>query len=486
MDHVGRGYYAMTSRKAFSSNVLPLLGGGLLVTAWFAADAGSGIPILGVMVALLAPNLFLVGLVVIAAWLASRLAPTRRAAMLLALVLTILFGLNTRIPAIVSDVLQGDADSLQLSARLSGAVGQPIHSVAEPADFEARQRYYAAAGPDCYGDGCLGTKGFRTPVRASTLEYWHEKAADVILAAGFVNAKPAETAPALIVKEQRSKLVSTVHIELVDASGKMLAEYTGRYRNGFPFETKDGVDSRQAGDARMRFEYLLHGGILNWLVGKYVPNGRPYPLTSFLEEVVVLSHPQGSKLGLASRVPPLSGKTFANAVALEILDDKIYVPVWKPKEIPNPNGYASKWQGMPPWDKERHDRCSTLLRPEIEAPITQTWYLFVNDPSGRKKVRISSLNAFCDPDALWFLDYVAEEGNVVITKYRINGDLAYRLSFKKPGLMPGYQGGIPISTFEAEDGYLRFEWWETNHSASKGMEVKRVMKVRLKEPGLAS
>lgn len=471
----------MTLRNASLPKALPLLGVVFLVAAWFAADAGAVVPILGVLVALLAPDLFLGGIAFISIWAANLFTSDKRLAAALALALTVLLGLNTRIPAITSDILHGTADNLQLTTQLKGAVGHPVHIVAG-ADLQARQRPYSSALPDCYGDGCLGTKGFTTPSPKIEADYWHESVTVAALSAGFVQARPDEGAPTLVVKQDLSGDVSTIHLALLSVSGKVLSKYIGRYRNGFPFETKDGTGARGQGEQLLRLEYLLHGNLLNTLIGRLLPNGGPYPLAGFLREAANLSHPQGSELGLASRAPRLAGKYPSNVAALVILEDKGYEPPWKPTEIPDPNGYASKWQGMPPWDKERHDRCGTLLKPEIKAPITQTWYLFVNDPSGRKKVRISSMNAFCDPDALWFLDYVAEEGNVVVTKYRINGDLAYRLSFKKPSSIPGYMGGIPISTFEAEGGFLRFEWWETNHSASRGMEVKRVLKVRLREP----
>lgn len=471
----------MALRKVFSSQFLPLLGGMLLIAAWFAADAGSVIPILGVLVALLAPNLFLAGIALYALWAARLLTPSKNSALILALVFTILLGFNTRIPTFFSDILQRDADNLMVVEELGGAVGQPIHIVAE-SDLQARQRPYASAEPACYGDGCIATKGFRTKNPGIEADYWHQRVTDVVLTAGFVKANPGETAPTLVVKPHSGKHVSTVQIELSDANGKVLSKYKGRYRNGFPFETNDGVGALEPGESLRRLEYLLHGSTLNKLGAGFIPNGKPYPLTVFLEAASSLAHPQGSKLGLASRMSRQGSEPATNAMALEILYDKVYEPAWKPKEMPHPNGYASQWQGMPTWDKERDDRCKTLLRPEIDAPVTQTWYLFVNDPSGRKKVRISSINAFCDPDALWFLDYVAEQGNVVITKYRINGDLAYRLSFKKPSPIYGYMGSIPVSTFKAEGGYIRFEWWELNHSASRGMEVKRVMKAQLKEP----
>jgi len=149
--------------RRFLPKTLPLLGVAFLVASWFAADAGAGVPILGVLVAvLLAPNLFLAGIVLLSVWAASLFTGDKRLAGALALVLTVLVGLNTRIPAIASGMLHGTADNLQLTRRLEGAVGQPVHIVAG-AGLQARKQPYASASPACYGDGCLGTKGFATP-----------------------------------------------------------------------------------------------------------------------------------------------------------------------------------------------------------------------------------------------------------------------------------------------------------------------------------
>jgi hypothetical protein len=82
----------------------------------------------------------------------------------------------------------------------------------------------------------------------------------------------------------------------------------------------------------------------------------------------------------------------------------------------------------------------------------------------RRKVRYTG-DAICDPEAIWFLDYVIERGRTTLTKYWIDGNLAYRLSFPKPPEPYGYAGAILIPTFESRDGYLYLEWWNTNQPA---------------------
>lgn len=221
----------------------------------------------------------------------------------------------------------------------------------------------------------------------------------------------------------------------------------------------------------MSLEYLLHGNILNDLAAKLVPLTTSYPLTSFLRKASNLTHPQGTKFGftlgkpLYSNNPPPSIK-----VELEVLEDKVYNPKQRFDENPALDGF--EWNNMV-WDKVRSERCDEFLVPENKR--MDAWYLFINDTTGRKKVRRNH-NEFCDPDVIWFLDYVIEKDRMVITKYSINGDFIYRLSFRKPS-----EGFILSPTLKSENGYLNFEWWDADTSAS-GKFIKRSIKARIKEP----
>ncbi len=449
----------------------------LLCLGWLAAHAGI-VPIFGLLAAAFAPDIFLIGLLLLAIWLARTLPIGKVAAGLLAVVLSILIGLNTRLPTLVSDIRRGSASDGQVISHLDATVGQPIHVVAQTPETLARRYPYSHAAPACYGDGCIVTKGFRTPYPWIEGDYWHEKVMDVVLAAGFSKANRGESAPTLTIRQDTDEYLSNVHIELLDADGKLLSRYDGRYRNGFPYETKDGIKSDGMESQSLILQFLLHGNVMNRLAALLLPKAEAYPLASFLKGGNHLRHPQGATLGLVMGRPPLGSEPVAEKVALEVLEDKTYDPVWIIKEEPLSN--ISKWSEMS-WDKVRGDRCNTLLRPEIPgAPLLQTWHLFVNDPSGRKKVRYAG-DAICDPDAIWFLDYVIEKGRTSLTKYSITGDLIYRVSFEKPKEPWGYPGGIPIPTFKAEGGYLQFEWWNTNQSG-RDRHVKRSLKVRLKEP----
>jgi hypothetical protein len=302
---------------------------------------------------------------------------------------------------------------------------------------------------------------------------------DAVSASGFSKAERGESAPTLTISRQDvNRYISTFHIQLMDANGKLLSRYDGWYRNGIPNEAKDGVGPSTTESQSLVFEYLLHGNLLNSLMAQLMPSGAAYPLTSFLKKATHLAHPQGPTLGFATPRTAESSESPAVKVELEVLEEKTYAPVWIIKEDPV-SGF-SKWSEMS-GSGERGERCKSLLKPETKgAPLMQTWHLFVHDQSGRKKVRYTG-DAICDPDAIWFLDYVIEKGRTTLTKYSANGDLIYRISFDKPKEPWGYAGGILIPTFKADIGYVQFEWWNTNQSGRERL-VKRSMKVRFKEP----
>jgi hypothetical protein len=384
---------------------------------------------------------------------------------------------NTRLPTIVSDVWPGNGSQSQVISRLEGTVGQPIHLVTDSPEISGRQNTYSYARPACHGDGCFQTDGFRTPYPWIEADYWHEKVMDVTLAAGFSMAKQGEPAPTLTIKQRNEENSSTIRLELADAAGKTTATYDGRYRRGFPLETRDGVKSDD-GPYALALQFLLHGNFLNRIVAGMVRSSDNYPLSSFLKVASNLSHPQGATLGFFSKGSSRDGEPPSIKVVLEVLEEKAYDPVWIIKE--EPDSSVSKWSEIS-WDKTRGERFNTLLQPETTgAPLMQTWHLFVNDPSGRKKVRYSG-TAICDPDAIWFEDYVIEPGRMVLTKYSITGDLIYRISFEQPPTPYGYAGALMMSTFKSAGGFLNFEWWNTNQSG-RDRHIKRSMKVRIKEP----
>lgn len=164
----------------------------------------------------------------------------------------------------------------------------------------------------------------------------------------------------------------------------------------------------------------------------------------------------------------------AQQVNLEVVEKKDFEPEWV---INKAGESASQWLTLS-WDKKRSEMCKTLLRPED--PQVHGWYFFINDPSRLKKIHVMGI-LICDIDVVWVFDYVVEKGRVVVAKYKSNGDLAYRVSFKKPDEPGWYQGGIMQPSLKVENGYLFFDWWNLNHTGHD-VHVRRSMKVKIQEP----
>jgi hypothetical protein len=451
----------------------------LLLAGWATAHAGV-VPILGVLVAAFSPDIFLIGLVIVSVWLAASLTLNKVLRVMLAIGFSILLGLNTRLPILLAEVWRGPAEHTTVTSRTRGTVGQPIHIVAEEAVLSGRQNPFAHARPDCVGDDCLATSGFRTPLVGIESDYWHETVLDSVRSSGFSEAQQGEVAPTLAIRQARDGYWSRVQIALTDAKGAIVARYEGRFRNGWPFETPDTVDYDHR-STPSSIEYLLHGNLFSRLAASVAPRPTPYPLSAFLKASTALAHPQGTALGLSGLMAEGTASPSVNAT-LEVLAQKTYDPVWILEE--DPHASASKWSAIA-WDKSRVDRCRTLLTPEVaSAPQLQTWFLFVNDATRRKKARYTG-DAICDPDAIWFEDYASEKGRMVLTKFTTEGDFQYRISFQKPQEPYGFPGGIMMPTFSAKDGFLYFEWWNTTQSGWN-RHVARSMQVRVKEPQVSS
>ncbi len=165
---------------------------------------------------------------------------------------------------------------------------------------------------------------------------------------------------------------------------------------------------------------------------------------------------------------------------LEVTEKRDFDPVWIIKS--ESSGANSGWDSLT-WDSDRYALCRKLVQlvgDNTDTPELRGWLLFVNDPTKEKKAR-NNFTIFCNAEAVWFPDYVAEPGRVVLTKFSIAGDFLYKLSFDKPSQPEGFQGGIVYKTFTAKDGFLFFEWLNSNQSGSD-RHIRRSMKVRIREP----
>lgn len=459
----GSGRYS--SLLVFASGLL------LLGVGWAVAHAGV-VPYVGFLVAMLGPDVFLAGWVAISLCIASILVSNKIAKAALAIGLSIVFGLNTRLPYLLADIGQGAAEHTTVTSRLRGETGQPLHVAADTPVLSARLDPSASAHPGCVGDGCIATTGFGMPITWLETDYWHEKVLDAALRSGFTEAHPGEIAPTLTARQFQDGYRAVVQMSLVDTNGTVVARYEGRYRNGWPFETPDSVDKEHRPVARAS-EYLWHGNLLNGLATAVVPGSTPYPVSAFLKASTALAHAQGT----TGRSEAGNESSSVN-VALEVLAQQTYDPI----RVIDADSSAgpSKWTALT-WDPSREALCKTMLMPEDASDHRMgAWYLFVNDATHRKKARIAG-STLCDADAIWFEDYVGERGRVVLTKFSAQGDFQYRISFEKPPEPGGFAGGIMQPTFRAENGYLYFEWWSMSQ-AGQNERVARSMQVRIKEP----
>ena len=315
------------------------------------------------------------------------------------------------------------------------------------------------------GDACFTTKGFESP---SPGLYWQESVGQVVRAAGFSAASAHELAPVLAVREDIEGTVALVHIELKDAQNRLVAQFSGRYRTGMPGETRDGTRSDRAWSF-LTLEYLLHGNVLNRWAAALIPAARNNPLASVLRDATSMSHPQGMlPIDGFMRSPPGSAGA-SQPVELEILQDEQY----NPSRVIGDDD--PQWQALS-WDKRRQEMCGSLLRQEDpRAPQMQTWQLFVNDPSGRRKARYTG-PGICDTDAVWFFDFAVEPDRTVLAQYEVDGTLAYRVSFTAP-----FHGEPRIPSLERREGYVYLEWWRVYRSRA-GHELQRLTRTRFKEP----
>jgi len=181
---------------------------------------------------------------------------------------------------------------------------------------------------------------------------------------------------------------------------------------------------------------------------------------------------------------PQSAGQPAILVELEVLETKVYEPVWVIEG--NADIQFSKWNEIA-WDSEQAKRCSALVRmvgDETDRPELRGWLVFVKDETRNRKARYPG-TMFCDDRWIWMVDYHVppDTAYTFITKFSHSGELQYRLKFAKPSPpSSGFLGGLLQSRFRAEGGFLYAEWWNTNQSGYS-RHVSRAMKMRLKEPG---
>ena len=179
---------------------------------------------------------------------------------------------------------------------------------------------------------------------------------------------------------------------------------------------------------------------------------------------------------------PQSPGQPAQLVPLEVLETKLYEPLWIIKGERNSSG-PDEWSKLS-YGGEQLAKCRALVKrvdDSSDRPELRGWLLFVKDPTGNRKAR-GFEPSFCDERFVWFLDYdPADQAHLHISKFTHDGTFVYRLKFAMPDRPHNFSGHFMRPTLRAESGYLYGEWWNTNQSGYD-RQIARAMKVRIKEP----
>ena len=304
-----------------------------------------------------------------------------------------------------------------------------------------RQRAFAPFTPIC-----RSTIGRRT-LEPSRIE------------AGVSEANSKEPAPTLIVTSSRDADWLLVDTEFRAPDGQLLSKGQARYRNGFIGEPMDDENAKgDVSSARFTFLYLLHNNVVNNIVGGAAAPTVASPVRTFLHQAALLSHPQD--IGAP-----------ATPVEAVVYESKRFDP---PRILHGDAGQTERSEYL--FDKERDARCRTLMRPESDGPQAQVWWLFVNDPTGRRKARVTGPR-LCDPDAIWLFDYTAVPGHAVLTKFDIEGNLRFRIAMKRSSDAMF----IREPSLHSSGGILEFEWGTGSNQVSD-FWLTEIDKVRIKEP----
>lgn len=250
--------------------------------------------LLGWWIGRLAPDVFLVGLCMFCFVVAQRVARSVPLVVVVGSLLSLIAGLNTRIPSILADLAHESPHHIEIVRQIQLQPWHPIRIDSDEGSLSARRDTYAHAVPA--GDS-LVQRGFRTPIPRFTHDYWEEDIEQAAIEAGFAIYESNSPSPVLSIRQRRDGYQYFVDIQLWDADGNLAASQSSRYRTGFPAESADGKRSTRS-LRPMVHEFLLHGNAMNRIVELFVPRAPNEPLSMFLKEVVV---PLEQKSGTASR-----------------------------------------------------------------------------------------------------------------------------------------------------------------------------------------
>jgi hypothetical protein len=458
---VGEAMDARFRKSMTSVKVTFLIGISLVVASIPMASAAEHILFVGILIAWIAPSAFIGGIGLVTYSLLRPFFRDAVSANVIAFVITLLLGVNTRLPSLLQDATR-HSNEMHVFNRLKGPVGQPLQIETNTAELTGRLQPYTSVSPNCEAFGCAITNGFRGPIQGLSGHYWRENIADTVLQVGFSKASAGERTPRIVVFKTEEADLYRLTLELKDEMDALLAEFHGVFRNGYPYESKDVDTSDSELNPKLSsFQFLAHGNPISQLFSYLTSPSSAPPLRSFL-------------MGTSKLLDPRENRGIV--VPVEIVDEKLYEPVWI---LRSKDDEKVKWEDLS-YDPQSKDQCAKVLRPELKGSLTQAWLLFSADQTGRNKIPNTG-QFFCKADAVWQLDWPTFHDKLTFTKYSVKGDLVYRIGFDEPSPMDGFHGHIMAPTFRSDAGYINFEWWNTD-SHGGDRYIRRVMKVRLTEP----
>ncbi len=418
----------------------------------------------------LAPDFALIGLILLTAWFFLQIT-SRSISLLVLAAIALAFAMNTRLPALATDLVRTNWRVEKFSEARRVPVSTPIRIIHEGVPLTGRRKAYASAEPAC-GEQCFVTTGFKMPAVWSSAQYWHENPEMVVKDFGFVIAQPDEPVDLLSIKSTTQGHYLHVTLRLQNPQGQETATARYTYRNGFAWEPEDDHREKTALIPQwiIALNFLAHGSTPAKWLGRFAAPVQPEPLKHFLTANFSIPEANFGTLKLdgskSSQVGPIRMAT------LELLEDKVYSPPLQFK------GLNSRSAPDETWDAERYKYCATLLRPESPGPTGQVWWLFNKDESGRRKMRRSS-SELCDEDTIWA--FQNSRSGVNLRKFRADGKLIYELTFNPAPSAPTYSGNLNMKSFHAKDGYIYFEWRDSSRSGYD-LTVQRDRAFRIKEP----
>lgn len=379
----------------------------------------------------------------------------------------VVLGLNTRLPTFARDLLDTKWADERIGQKQTVNVSQAVKLRYDGQPISARRTAYDYAAPACHGDGCFVTRGYSTPHA-----YWQEAPEKSVLTAGLTLANASARAPTLAISSSRGDHLLIVSLALSDPDGRAMSTARYVYRNGFPAEPPDlseyvRLETDREEALRMAWNFMLHGNFINVALGRLVAPVTAFPVKHFLaRNFMVISDAQSGGV---------------RPVTLEVLAEKIYEPALEFR-AEGGGGSPEPWPEKG-WDAARSEYCNTLLRRQVhdnQLLAGEDWWGFVQDSSGRRKMR-RSFHELCEEDAIWSIDFGSRHPQVLIAKYNAAGQLQYQVSFKPPATIGLYQGGILEKTFHEKDGYIYFEWRNSERPAGR-LIIKRNMALRFLIP----